>query len=68
MFGQETRNKLTDRWKESGVKSSDQFAILTNVIHHEWTEGLNVQEHKNSIKEICGLVGNKGLEPLTPSV
>lgn len=38
MTGQETRNKLTDYWKESGVKKADEFALLTNIIHQEWTE------------------------------
>lgn len=46
MMGQETRNKLTDYWKESGVEKSDDFATLTNIIHEEWT-GLSVKEHKN---------------------
>ncbi len=46
MMGQETRNKLTDYWKESGVKQGDEFAILTNIIHQEWT-GLTVGDHKN---------------------
>ena len=45
MTGQETRNKLTDYWKESGVKKQDEFALLTNIIHHEWT-GLSVKNHK----------------------
>lgn len=46
MTGQETRNKLTDYWKESGVEKSDEFAFLTNIIHTEWA-GLSVKEHKN---------------------
>ncbi|MCY1550410.1 hypothetical protein D9M68_866640 [compost metagenome] len=46
MSGQETRNKLTDYWKESGVEKSDEFAFLTNIIHQEWT-GLSVKQHKN---------------------
>ena len=46
MTGQETRNKLTDYWKESGVEKSDEFAFLTNIIHQEWT-GLTVKKHKN---------------------
>jgi len=46
MTGQETRNKLTDYWKESGVQKSDEFAFLTNVIHQEWT-GLTVKKHKD---------------------
>src|SRR5450759_3263307 len=33
MTGQETRNKLTDYWKDSGVKEKDEFALLTNIIH-----------------------------------
>ncbi|GHT09413.1 phage antirepressor [Bacteroidia bacterium] len=45
MTGQETRNKLTDYWKESGVKEQNEFAALTNIIHQEWT-GLTVKEHK----------------------
>ena len=46
MTGQETRNKLTDYWKESGVQKGDEFAFLTNVIHSEWT-GLTVKNHKD---------------------
>lgn len=46
MTGQETRNKLTDYWKKSDVKKSDEFAFLTNLIHEEWT-GLSVKKHKN---------------------
>jgi DNA-damage-inducible protein D len=45
MTGQETRNKLTDYWQESGVKKGDEFAALTNIIHQEWT-GLSVKKHK----------------------
>jgi DNA-damage-inducible protein D len=45
MTGQETRNKLTDYWKESGVEKKDEFALLTNIIHQEWT-GLTVKTHK----------------------
>ena len=45
MTGQETRNKLTDFWKESGVTQKDEFAYLTNIIHQEWT-GITVKEHK----------------------
>lgn len=46
MTGQETRNKLTDYWKEAGVKEQDEFAMLTNIIHEEWT-GLTVKKHKD---------------------
>ena len=45
MTGQETRNKLTDYWKKSGVEKADEFALLTNIIHQEWT-GLSVKKHK----------------------
>ncbi len=46
MTGQETRNKLTDYWKKSGVEKADEFALLTNIIHQEWT-GLTVKKHKD---------------------
>ncbi len=45
MTGQETRSKLTDYWKQSGIEKSDEFAFLTNIIHQEWT-GLSVKKHK----------------------
>jgi hypothetical protein len=37
MTGQETRNKLTDYWQTHGVEGADEFALLTNIIHQEWT-------------------------------
>jgi hypothetical protein len=46
MTGQETRNKLTDYWAGHEIKKGDEFAILTNVIHQEWS-GVSVQSHKN---------------------
>jgi len=46
MMGQETRNKLTDYWDEHGIRKGDEFAILTNIIHEEWT-GISVKAHKN---------------------
>ena len=45
MTGQETRNKLTDYWKDAGIKKQDDFALLTNIIHQEWTD-LTVKQHK----------------------
>ena len=42
---QKTRNKITDYWKESGVEKEDEIALLTNIIHQEWT-GLSVTKHK----------------------
>jgi DNA-damage-inducible protein D len=57
MMGQETRNKLTDYktfkgsyWKSHDIKQGEEFAILTNIIHQEWT-GLTVGEHKK-LKEL----------------
>jgi prophage antirepressor-like protein len=46
MMGQETRNKLTDYWREHDISDGEGFAILTNIIHQEWT-GLSVKEHKD---------------------
>ena len=46
MTGQETRNKLTDYWSEHDIKEGEEYAILTNIIHQEWSE-LSVKEHKN---------------------
>ncbi len=45
MMGQETRNKLTDYWKDHDIKKDTEFAILTNIIHQEWA-GVAVKEHK----------------------
>ncbi|MDO8638670.1 MAG: Bro-N domain-containing protein [Candidatus Daviesbacteria bacterium] len=46
MTGQETRNKLTDYWSEHDVKRGEEYAILTNIIHQEWSD-LSVKDHKN---------------------
>ena len=45
MMGQETRNKLTDYWKDHDIKEGREYAILTDIIHQEWS-GLKVREHK----------------------
>ena len=45
-MGQETRNKLTDYWKDHNIKEGNAFAILTNIIHQEWAE-ITVKEHKD---------------------
>ncbi|NNM80361.1 MAG: hypothetical protein HKM01_07900 [Gallionella sp.] len=45
MTGQETRNKLTDYWKEHDIKEGEEYAILTNIIHQEWAE-VDVKTHK----------------------
>ena len=45
MTGQETRNKLTDYWRDHDIKEGQEFAILTNIIHQEWS-GVSVKDHK----------------------
>ena len=46
MTGQETRNKLTDYWAGHEVEKGEEFAILTNIIHQEWS-GVSVKAHKD---------------------
>tara|TARA_B110000503_G_scaffold139459_1_gene227903 strand:+ start:2240 stop:3058 length:819 start_codon:yes stop_codon:yes gene_type:complete len=46
MMGQETRNKLTDYWKNHDIKEGKEYAILTNIIHEEWAQ-INIKEHKD---------------------
>lgn len=36
---------MTDYWSEHDVKAWKEFAILTNIIHEEWS-GLSVKGHK----------------------
>jgi len=45
MMGQETRNKLTDYWQDHEIESEEEYAILTNIIHREWS-GVPVKKHK----------------------
>ena len=45
MMGQETRNKLTDYWKEHEITKEEEYAILTSIIHQEWA-GISVKSHK----------------------
>ncbi|HPS56595.1 MAG TPA: Bro-N domain-containing protein [Spirochaetota bacterium] len=45
MMGQETRNKLTDYWNDHEIKGEDEYAIITNIIHKEWS-GITVKHHK----------------------
>ena len=45
MTGQETRNKLTDYWATHEIKKGDEYAILTNIIHQEWSD-VSVKAHK----------------------
>lgn len=46
MMGQQTRNKLTDYWKDHEVKENKEFAILTKIIHQEWSD-ITVKQHKD---------------------
>lgn len=45
MMGQETRNKLTDYWKTHKINKQEEYAILTNIIHEEWTD-VSIKQHK----------------------
>ena len=45
MRGQDTRNKLADYWKEHDIEEGREYAVLTDLIHREWS-GLHVKEHK----------------------
>ncbi len=45
MMGQETRNKLTDYWKTHEINKEEEYAILTNIIHEEWTD-VSIKQHK----------------------
>jgi hypothetical protein len=45
MMGQETRNKLTDYWQDHEITKEEEYAILTNIIHQEWS-GVSVKKHK----------------------
>ena len=46
MSGQETRNKLTDYWKDHDIKEGEEYATLTSIIHQEWS-GVSVKKHKD---------------------
>ena len=39
------RNKLTDVWKENGIKKGYEFAVLTNEIYQAWS-GMKTSEYK----------------------
>ncbi|MCI8443999.1 MAG: phage antirepressor protein [Clostridia bacterium] len=39
------RKKLTDVWKENGIKDNIEYAILTNEIYKEWA-GMTAKEYK----------------------
>ena len=49
MMGQETRNKLTDYWKDHEITKEDEYAVLTNIIHQEWlNERIFFNDYTNS--------------------
>ncbi len=60
MRGQETRNKLTDYWHESGVTQGIEYAKLTDIIHQEWS-GLTTKQHKR----VKGLKGHNLRDNMT---
>ncbi|MBO6232622.1 MAG: phage antirepressor protein [Clostridia bacterium] len=39
------RKKITDVWKENGIESNIEYAILTNEIYKEWS-GMTAKEYK----------------------
>jgi hypothetical protein len=39
------KNKDGNYWQTHGVEGSDEFALLTNIIHQEWA-GVSVKQHK----------------------
>ena len=41
------RKKLTDVWKENGIESNIEYAILTNEIYKEWS-GMTAKEYKHN--------------------
>ena len=43
--GIQERKKLTDVWKEGGVESNIEYAMLTNEIYKTWS-GMNASEYK----------------------
>ncbi|HPJ96681.1 MAG: hypothetical protein IT583_04910 [Verrucomicrobia bacterium] len=45
MMGQKTRNKLTEYCKNHTIGAEEEYAILTNIIHQEWS-GVSVKNHK----------------------
>ncbi|MEI6422322.1 MAG: hypothetical protein WCP55_08890, partial [Lentisphaerota bacterium] len=38
--------KLTDYWKDHEVTKENEYAVLTNIIHQEWS-GVSVKNHKD---------------------
>ena len=52
MTGQESRSKLTDYWCEHDIKAGQEFAVLTNIIHQEWS-GVSVKDHIVTAHPLC---------------
>ena len=46
MKGIQERKKLTDVWKDNGIESNLEYAILTNDIYKEWS-GMTAKEYKH---------------------
>ncbi len=46
ILGQTTRNELTDYWSNHDIKEGKEYAILTDIIHKEWSD-MTVKQHKN---------------------
>ena len=46
ILGQTTRNELTDYWSNHEIKEGKEYAILTDIIHTEWSD-MTVKQHKN---------------------
>jgi hypothetical protein len=46
MTGQQTRNKLIDYWAKHDIQQDQEYAILTNLIHQEWSD-ISIKAHKN---------------------
>lgn len=44
--GIQDRKKLTDTWKENGIESHLEYAILTNEIYKEWS-GMTAKQYKS---------------------
>ncbi|MBU0744481.1 MAG: hypothetical protein KKE11_03850 [Gammaproteobacteria bacterium] len=45
MMSQETRNKLTDYWSKNEITKEEEYAILADLIHQEWSD-ISIKDHK----------------------
>lgn len=45
LFSIRARKNLTFEWRERGVKTNSEYAILTNDIYHAWSD-LTAREYK----------------------